>query len=296
MKVKNSKKEPASMTIIEFMEQFSTDEICLNHLFDARFGQGHPCPKCSKKANWYRFEAERAYACQWCGHHLHPTVGTPFEDSRTPLRLWFYAIYLFTTTRHGVPAKELERQLGVTYKTAWRMARLIREHMEMVDGEFPLSGVIEADETFVGGKRHGTFGRGAAGKTIVFGMLQRNGEIMTKVVPNCKEKLLMGLIQENVKLGTTVHTDEMLSYRDLPTKGYPHFTVKHGQKQYVLGECHTNGLENFWKHLKGGIRGTHIHVSPQHLHKYAKEFEFRFNHRENPSEMFPALVSTFQKP
>jgi transposase len=258
MKDKNSKKEAASITIREFMARFSTDEICLQHLFETRFGQDHPCPKCTRQTKWFRIQAERAYSCQFCGHHLHPTVGTPFEDSRTPLQLWFYAIYLFTTSRHGVPAKELERQLGVTYKTAWRMAGLIREHMEMVDGEFPLSGVIEADETFVGGKRHGTFGRGAAGKTIVFGMLQRNGEIMTKVVPNCKEKLLMGLIQENVAKGTTVHTDEMLSYRDLPTKGYPHFTVKHGQKQYVLGECHTNGLENFWKHLKGGIHRSRI--------------------------------------
>jgi transposase len=120
----------ASITIREFLAQFSDDEKCLEHLFQVRFGQGHTCSKCSKASKWFRFQAERAYACQWCGHHLHPTVGTPFEDSRTPLQLWFYAIYLFTTSRHGVPAKELERQLGVTYKTAWRMAHLIRQHME----------------------------------------------------------------------------------------------------------------------------------------------------------------------
>jgi len=140
----------ASLTIREFLQQFSTDEACLEHLFSVRFGQGHVCPKCERKSNWFRFKAERAYACQWCGHHLHPTVGTPFEDSRTPLQLWFYAIYLFTTSRHGVPAKELERQLGVTYKTAWRMADLIRKHMEFVDGEFPLFGEVEVDETYVG--------------------------------------------------------------------------------------------------------------------------------------------------
>lgn len=128
----------ASITIREFLAQFSDDEKCLEHLFNVRFKQGHVCPKCTKAAKWYRIQAERAYSCQWCGHHLHPTVGTPFEDSRTPLQLWFYAIYLFTTSRHGVPAKELERQLGVTYKTAWRMAHLIRQHMEYVDGEFPL--------------------------------------------------------------------------------------------------------------------------------------------------------------
>ena len=137
-------KEKASATIQEFLAKFSTAEACLQHLFDTRFGQGHVCPSCNKKAKWYRIQAERAYSCQWCGHHLHPTVGTPFEDSRTPLQLWFYAIYLFTTSRHGVPAKELERQLGVTYKTAWRMADLIRKHMAQVDDEcYPIQ-IIDA--------------------------------------------------------------------------------------------------------------------------------------------------------
>ena len=97
------------LTTREFFKQFPDDETCLNHLFDVRFGQGHACPKCERPANWYRIKAERAYSCQWCGHHLHPTVGTPFEQTRTPLQLWFYAMHLFTTTRHGVSAKELQR-------------------------------------------------------------------------------------------------------------------------------------------------------------------------------------------
>jgi transposase-like protein len=293
MKKNDEKSEKASLTIREFLEQFSTDEACLNHLFDIRFGQGHKCPKCERKAKWFRFKAERAYACGICGHHLHPTVGTPFEDSRTPLQLWFYAIYLFTTSRHGVPAKELERQLGVTYKTAWRMADLIRTHMAQVDDEFPLFGNVEIDETYVGGRTHGVRGRGAAKKTIVFGMMQRNGQVMTKVVPNVAKKTLQPIIEENVLDGSTVHTDELTSYKGLDKKGFTHKTVNHGAKEYVVGNTHVNGLENFWKHLKGSIRSTHIHVSKKHLHKYAKEFEFRFNQRENPSEMFPALVSSF---
>ena len=118
-----------SLTTTQFFRQFPDDETCLTHLFEARFGQGHVCVSCERPANWYRIKAERAYSCQWCGYHLHPTVGTPYEQTRTPLQLWFYATHLFTTTRHGVSAKELERQLGVTYKTAWRMAKLIREHM-----------------------------------------------------------------------------------------------------------------------------------------------------------------------
>jgi transposase len=128
----------ASITFQEFLDKYPHDEACLEHLFAVRFGQGHVCPKCAGKAKWYRMQAERAYACGLCGHHLHPTAGTLFEDTRTPLKLWFYAFYLFTTSRHGVPAKELERQLGVTYKTAWRMADLIRKHMAQIDDEWPL--------------------------------------------------------------------------------------------------------------------------------------------------------------
>jgi transposase len=292
MKVKQS------LTILQFHKQFPDDEACLAHIFESRFGQGHVCPKCERAANWSRFKAERAYACQWCGHHLHPTAGTPFEDSRTPLQLWFYAIYLFTTSRHGVPAKELERQLGVTYKTAWRMADHIRKHMENIDGEWPLSGDVEVDETYIGGQRHGVEakGRSLVNKAVVFGMLQRDGQIMTKIVPNAQKKTLEPQIEENVAKGSTIHSDQLSSYQDLKKLGYAHTTVDHGIGQYVKGDCHVNGLENFWKHLKGSIRGTHMSVSKKHLHKYAKEFEFRFNAREKASTMFPVLVSLFPQP
>jgi transposase-like protein len=119
---------------------------------------------------------------------------------------------------------------------------------------------------------------------------------MTKVVPNVAKKTLQPIIEENILDGSTVHTDELNSYKGLAKKGYNHKTVNHGVHEYVLGNTHVNGLENFWKHLKGSIRSTHIHVSKKHLHKYAKEFEYRFNSRENPSAMFPALVSQFPKP
>lgn len=138
-------------TIQQFFQQFPNDDACLEHIFNVRFGQGHVCPKCERSAKWYKTKDVRSYSCQWCGHHIHPTVGTPFEDSRTSLQLWFYAIYLFTTTRSGVSAKELQRQLGVTYKCAWRMGHKIREHMGFVDGDDKLDGEIEADETYIGG-------------------------------------------------------------------------------------------------------------------------------------------------
>ena len=173
--------------IAQFFKQFPDDETCLQHLFNVRFGQGHECSSCGRASKWFRIKAERAYSCQFCGHHLHPTVGTPFEATRTPLQLWFYAIYLFTTTRNGVAAKELQRQLGVTYKTAWRMAGLIREHMATVDGDAPLGGflrTVEVDETYIGGHAKG-YGTGYKGnKTAIVGMLERNGNVITKVIPN----------------------------------------------------------------------------------------------------------------
>ena len=142
-------------TVRQFFQKFSDDRTCLAHLFKVRFGQGHICPKCDRSAKWYPLKSELAFSCQWCGHHIHPMVGTIFEGSRTPLQLWFYAIFMFTTTRNWVAAKELQRQLGVTYKTAWRMGHKIREHMALVDGDGMLDGQVEVDETYIGGYRPG---------------------------------------------------------------------------------------------------------------------------------------------
>jgi transposase-like protein len=254
----------ASMTFREFLGVYPDDETCLKHLFETRFGQNYSCPRCKEKTKWHRIKAERAYSCQRCGNHLHPTVGTIFEDSRTPLQLWFYAMYLFTTSRHGVSGKELQRQLGVTYKCAYRIGHKIREHMAAVDDEFPLYGQVEVDETMIGGRTEGgKRGRGAPNKTIVFGMMQREGQVMTKIVPDVRAKTLKPIIEENVLAGSTIHTDELRSYIGLTKKGYKHRTVNHGAGEYVRGQTHVNGLENFWKHLKGSIRSTHITVPKQ---------------------------------
>jgi len=286
------------LTIAQFFKQFPDDETCLNHLFDVRFGQGFECPKCERATKWFRIKAERAYSCQFCGHHLHPTVGTPFEQTRTPLQLWFYAMYLFTTTRHGVPAKELERQLGVTYKTAWRMGHEIRKHMADVDGEALIGGpgtAVEVDETLIGGVKKGKHMRGAAGKTVVIGMMQRDGDIITKVVPNQKKATLQPVVIAHVQPGGQLHTDELNSYQGLHTAGYRHMTVNHGAGEYVGYQGATvNGIEGFWSQLKRGINGTHVSVSPKHLEKYAKEFEYRFNRRSCGETMLSELLTTFQ--
>ncbi len=285
-------------TIRQFFKQFPDDESCLAHLFETRFAQSFHCPKCDRPSNWYRIKAERAYSCQWCGHHLHVTVGTPFEQTRTPLQLWFYAIFLFTTKRNGVAAKELERQLGVTYKTAWRMAGLIREHMASVDGDVMLGGggqVVEVDETLVGGSVSGK-GHGYKGnKTAVVGMLERGGEVVTTVVSSRHRAPMERLLLDNIAPGSTVATDEFGSYRRLGSLGFNHVTVCHNKGQYTTHNGGgVNGIEGFWAQLKRSINGTHIHVSGKHLWKYGMEAEYRFNRRDWPSLMLSELLTTFR--
>ncbi len=287
-------------TIRDFFKQFPDDDACLAHLFNVRFGQGHECPKCERDAKWYPIKAERAYSCQWCGHHIHPTVGTLFEASRTALQLWFYVMFKFTQTRHGVSAKEVERETGVTYKTAWRMCKMIREHMAKIDGEDPLGGEgqhVEIDETVVGGyRRGGKRGRSGENKTIVLGMLERDGKVMTKIVPDVKRSTLLPHIKANVKPETDVHTDELRSYQGLEDHGYYPKKVNHSVGEYVgFDGASVNGIENFWRHLKKGIEGTHVWVSPKYLGAYTKEFEYRFNRRENPETMLSELLSTYPK-
>ncbi|MGD2132567.1 MAG: IS1595 family transposase [Maricaulaceae bacterium] len=279
-------------TVQDFFRQFPDDEACLAHLFDVRFGQGHECPKCKRSAKWYRIAAERAFSCQWCGHHIHPTVGTPFEKSRTSLQLWFYAIFLFTKSRNGVAAKELERQLGVTYKCAWRMGHEIRKHMAEIDGDAPLEWHVEIDETYVGGVSKGKRGRGAD-KAIVFGMIERDGDVVTLVVPNARKATLQKLIVENVAPGATIYTDGNYSYAGLAKHGFTHKTIDKDKDGYARMGVHVNNIESFWRQLKAGINGTYIHVSSKHLSKYTKEFEFRFNRRACPERMLPELLSVF---
>lgn len=289
-------------TIRQFFQRFPDDETCLQHLFEVRFGQGFTCPSCERPSKWSRIKAERAYSCQWCGHHLHPTVGTPFQQTRTPLQLWFYAIFMFTTTRNGVAAKELQRQLGVTYKTAWRMADLIRKHMADVDGDAPVGGpgkVVEIDETMVGGALRFRRGDGQSrsqrqNKTTIMGMLERDGKVLTQIVADNRKHNLLPEVAEHVAPGSVINTDELRSYKDITAMGYEHHTVNHSRRRYVGPTGgHVQGIENFWGQLKRSIVGTHIHVSGKHLWKYAKEAEYRFNRRDCAETMLSELLTTF---
>lgn len=282
-----------TFTISDFMKRFPDDEACLEHLMMLRFGNPTECKKCGNHGQFAKLKNLPAYACPTCGHHIHPMVGTPFERSRTPLQKWFYAMYLFTTSRHGVPAKELQRQLGVTYKTAWRMGHELRKYMGEMDGDDDLSGHVEIDETYIGGrKKGGKRGRGAPGKTIVMGMLERDGDVITRVVPNVQRKTLEAHIFEKVRAGADVSTDELKSYNRLAAR-YVHGRVNHAKDQWVNGKAHVNSIEGFWSRLKNSIRGTHVHVSRKHLPKYLVEFEYRFNNRHQPQAMFEKLLMAF---
>ncbi len=288
---------PQTYTLFQFLEAYPDDDACLDRIMRMKVGKDPTCARCKRKTTFYRIRKRRAYECQWCGFHVYPCVGTPFEKSRTSLRKWFYAIYLFTTTRHGVPAKELERQLGVTYKTAWRMGHIIRKLMSRVGTQI-LTGEVEIDESYVGGRRSIKTGRGrgAANKTIVLGMKQRQGPMLTYVIPDVKRATIEPLIMQHVAKTATVYTDEWWAYRKLRWRGYEHFMVAHGKGEYAKGRVHTNSIENFWARLKLSIRGTHIHVSGKHLQKYLAEFSFRYNYRDYPDKMFAMLVGSVALP
>ncbi|RDE05444.1 IS1595 family transposase [Sphingomonas aracearum] len=289
--------KPKAPTLRQFQDRFPTEDACLDHLFKVRFGTDFNCPGCDRSAKFSRVAKRRAYQCQWCAHQVYPTAGTPFDKTRTPLRDWFFVMFQFCASRNGVAAKEVERQLGVTYKTAWRMCHMIREYMGKVDGNEPVGGFmkrVEVDETFFGGYRAG--GMGGKGKTVVVGMLERGGDVITQVVPDRRSGTLMPVIKANVRQHSEVHTDELRSYGGLGTMGYWHKTVNHNREEYVSKTGTTvNAIEGFWANVKRGINGTHIHVSPQHLPKYLGEFEYRWNMRDQPHLMLDRLMVSFSR-
>jgi len=286
----------SKFTVRDFFKRFPDDDVCLEHVMEVRYGLRHVCGKCGTDSTFHRIAGRKAYACSHCGDHVYPCAGTIFQDSRTSLQIWFYAIFLFVTTRHGVSGKELQRQLGVTYKTAWRMGHQIRDLMSSTDGFAMLQGHVELDEAYVGGRRPGKRGRGAEGKTIVFGMKERGGRMATEVVPNVRQKTLREATLRNVEPSSTVSTDELMSYGLLDGDGYQHGTVKHGQKEYVHYDYrhdalhHTNSVESFWRLLKKSVASTHIHVSKKYMRRYLDEFTFRSNHRQMENAMFDLLI------
>jgi transposase-like protein len=285
-------------TITEFREVYPTNDACLDRIFQLRYNN-LVCPKCENTNTYHRVKDRRAYQCQSCGNQIYPTQGTIFEKTTTPLTHWFYAIYLQTTTRNGVAAKELERQLHICYKTALRMSHQIKLLMANKSTE-PFTGVIQADESFFGGlnkNRHAdkkvaeSQGRSCKDKTPVFGMVDLSGRVSAHVVDDTKGTTLKPIIDKHVdNEKSIIVTDEWLGYTKLKNE-YSHVVINHLQQEYVRGAFHTNTIEGFWSQLKRTIKGTHIHVSKKHLQKYVDEVAFRYMQRDKQDTMFETILS-----
>jgi transposase len=285
-------------TFKAFQSEYPDDAACLAKLMEINYGGTHiVCPDCGVETNFHAMNKRKAYACQECGYHVYPCAGTIFHKSRTNLTKWFFAMYLMTSTRHGVAAKEIERQLGVTYKCAWRMCHELRKLMANADKPGPLSGHVEVDETYVGGfqKQRARRSKGS-NKTVVMGLVERGGNIIAGPVPDVSIFTLEPIILENVRPGTVISTDEHPAYREISKSGYTHGSVKHNANEYVRGIHHTNTLEGHWSHFKRAVLGTHVHISSKHMWKYVSEFSYRRNHRHSHEMMFNRLVAAFSLP
>jgi transposase len=276
-------------TINDFNRDFPDDDSCLEQIVVMLYPEGIDCRKCGEKRPHAKLTNRKAYSCDYCGTHVYPLAGTIFEKSSSPLKSWFYAMFLMASTRCGISAKQLERELGVTYKTAWRMFNQIRK---LLGEELANMENVEVDETYVGGKRRGTK-RGRPGadshKTPVFGIVERGGKVAALVTKDTKRATVMPIIEAKVLPESMIYSDEYHVYDTLGQKGYRHERVNHSQEIYVVGNVHTNTIEGFWSLFKNGIRGVYHSVSSKHLQGYADEYAFRYNHRDDEQAMYAAI-------
>jgi transposase-like protein len=289
---KRAKSSHSDYSVTEFLREFPDDETCLEHLWRTRFsedGEHAECPKCERERVFRRYKTKRgrqSWTCTGCGHHVHPTAGTIFHKSSTSLKLWFHAMYLMTSTRCGISAKQLERELGVHYKTAWRMFNKIRNEL-MKDDSGKLSGNVEIDETGMKGRRRGG-GRGLSRKEAalererrvsVLGMVERGGRVKLRVIKSRRGEPLSGPIRANVDPTSILFTDDWMAYKPLAREFGGHNVINHSRKVYVDGEVHTNTVEGFFGNMKTGMRGTYKFVSEKWLQSYLDEYAYRYNER-----------------
>jgi transposase len=282
-------------TINDFNNQFPDNDSCLEFLKEKRFPGGVThCEKCGQERKHHRVTGRPAYACDYCGSMISPMAGTIFEKSSTSLRLWFYAMYLMASTRCGISAKQIQRETGVTYKTAWRMFRQIRS---LLGEDLQLEGDrVEMDETYFGGRRKGYRGRPGAGdkkKSPIVGIVERKtgkSRIIAKATLNVNEKTLIGMVKEYVLPESTIFTDDFSAYDKLKHHGYAHHRINHSAKVYVMGDIHTNTIEGFWSLVKRGIGGVYHAVSQKYLQSYLDEYSFRYNRRDQGNLIFTSIL------
>lgn len=290
-------------TLTQFQREFPDDAACLEHLWRTRHspdGEHAHCPRCDCRRVFKRYETKQqrqSWTCTGCGHHLHPTAGTIFHRSSTSLQLWFYAMYLMASTRCGISAKQLERELGVHYKTAWRMFNKIRNEL-MNEGKRaqPLKGDVEIDETSWGGRPRRKLrtrkeqAEWREAKTTVLGMVERGGRIKLRVIKSRRGEPLSGAVRANVNPEAIIFTDDWMAYKPLSREYAGHSVINHSAGVYVRGDIHTNTIEGFFGNLKTGMRGTYKQVSRKWLQSYLDEYAWRYNQRREPRGMFFALL------
>jgi transposase len=297
----NPVRRPSSdsdLSVVEFWREYPDDVACLDRLWRERYApDGHHahCPVCDKERKFHRIKSRASYACDSCGKHLHPMKGTIFEKSTTSLQLWFYAMFLMASTRCGISAKQLERELGVTYKTAWRMFNKIRNELMNDEDDEQLSGDVEVDETAWGGKPRNTLksraeiARFRENKTTVLGMIERGGRVRLRVIASRRGEPLSQAVRTHVNPAAFLLTDDWPAYKPL-RREYDWGVINHSAGSYVEGDIHTNTIEGFFGNLKTGMRGAYKHVSDRWIQSYLDEYAWRHNARRGPGGMFEQLL------
>ncbi len=286
-----------SITLGQFLTNYKTDYDCLKEIVNILYPNGITCKKCRGVTHHYLLKNRPLLSCSKCHSQLSPLKNTIFHHSTTPLKLWFYAFFVMIHSKGGVSAKGLQRQLGITYKTSFRILHQIRGLMADNSGDL-FKGIVEVDETWVGGK---SFLRGKQWwsdwkeipKTTVMGFVERGGRVRTKIIDDTSRWTLTKQIKDNIDLTAWVMSDQHHGYAKLDKDGYKHDSINH-TIHYVdryNKQIHTQTIEGFWSQLKRGIIGTYRHVSPKYLQKYCDEFGFRYSYRNKQDQIFGILLN-----
>ena len=271
------------MNLISLMDQFQTDDECREALESIRWPNGINCTRCGC-VEVLELEKHNRWECRGCGYQFSVMSGTIMHDSHLPLRKWFIAIYLMCESKKGISANQMKRTLGVSYKTAWYLCHRIRQAMGNEPFEGPtLVGVVEVDETLIGGKKKDV-GHGYKGnKTWIAGAIQRGGRVRIERIPNIRKKTIHDFIKRTVKdEAEAIYTDELRSYIGIADHNTRHETVNHSEEEWVVGDVHTNSVEGVWSLFKRSIIGAFHKMSVKHMDRYIEEFEWRYNNRDNP--------------